>query len=632
MVVTPEILARIQSLQAPASTPASTPARPPALADALASIQRVNPPTLTDAMANVRRVRAEPSESHRVVQLPRADYYNRRDLTELLKAPGGTMELRSIQSAALHAVRDAQGAVLPIGVGWGKTLIGLLAGRVLSLSADEWGSYTGNPVAECAPVDRCLYLTAAGAVNQTRRAVLEMAAHWQLPETIIVRSYSELSQPSASSALSEWILGTGRLTPPSRALVVLDEAHKLKRPEAARTKRFLRAWEELDGVRYVVASGTLINRSLKDGATLAAVALRGRSPLPRTRAHLTAWCDWIDDDQIPNAMSWRILWPLIQAFGPPPGLHTHQARARLAFGARLRSCPGVVASEEGALGVSLRIRKLHHPRPPASVAEAQRMLSNRGERPDGEVMEDDLAETRVRKQLSCGFWYRWDWGEDGPDLEWMEARREWHRLLRSELRNHSAEGYDSPLLVGGVLSRKDAEGARTGELGAARRAWLREQERRPDLPPPTRAVWVSDYLMQDAAEWLRDRPGALLWYESRAVADRLEELGVKVVRAGEDPPLDGNEPLALSVRSHGTGLDLQRWSSSRILECPSSGMAWEQMLGRTHRPGQQAEEVEAEVYIHTASMRDAWVNANRNAQMIEQATGNRQKLCYADLD
>lgn len=562
----------------------------------------------------------------RIVELPSVDYHTRRDLTDLLRLPGGTMKLRPIQSAALHAVRDAQGALLPIGVGHGKTLANMLAATVLSIPADVWREYTGLVVPACAPITRVLYMTAAGAVTQARQNVLELSAHWRLPGSITVRSYSELSQPKSSAALLEWI---GH--PANQTLVVLDEAHKLKRPEAARTKRFLRAHAKLDGVRYIVASGTLLSRTLRDGATLAAVALGARTPLPINNTVLRGWCSWLDDTaEAPDPSAWGVIRPLVTAFAPPPAHRTMRETARLAFQARFRSAPGVVASTDGALGVSLQIRTLRSPELPSAVLE-QLAVVEAGGSPDGdEVYEDELAEARARRQLACGFWYRWEWGPDGPDEPWLDARREWHRQLRAELRTNSREHYDSPMLVGAELARRDARGADTSELGRARRAWLVERERRPQ-PPPTVAVWVSDFLMRDAAEWLRGRNGALLWYESRAIADKLEDLGVEVVRAGQDVPHGTDRPLALSVRSHGTGLNLQRWSSSRTIECPPSATVWEQKIGRLHRPGQTAEEVVEEVYTHCETMRDAWNRARSGARMIEQTTGNAQKLCYADI-
>ena len=583
-------------------------------------------PPLNELLARTRVRKAPPPETQRIAQLPRTDYTG-VDLTDMLKAPDGQMALRPLQSAALYALRDAGGLVAPIGVGHGKTLIGLLAGKALSLPASAWPV----EVPHSRPVDRVLYLTNAGCVNQTRRAVIEMAAHWELPPNITVRSYSELSQPTASAALAEWIGW-----PPERALVVLDEAHKLKRPEAARTKRFLRAWKALKGVRYIVTSGTLISRSLKDAATLSAVALRDRSPLPRSTSHLQAWCDWIDDRGIPNAGSWGTLRPLLDFAGPNAALLPAQQRARRAFSERLRRCPGVVASAEGALDLSLQIRRLRDPAPPTEVLGAMRTVEELGARPDGEVFEDDLSESRTLRQLASGFWYRWDWGEEGPDLEWMDARREWHRQLRAELRTNSREHYDSALLVTNELDRRMARGERTGEMGRALVEWREQRLRRPD-PPPTVPVWVSDFLMRDAAAWLAGGRGRLLWYESRAVADALETLGCTVVRAGDDPPLEGDQSVALSVLSHTVGLNLTNWSSNLIIECPSSGEMWEQLLGRTHRPPppgktRDVEEVTADVYTHCAVMSEAFRGARTNARMLEQTTGATQKLCYADID
>jgi hypothetical protein len=175
-----------------------------------------------------------------------------------------------------------------------------------------------------------------------------------------------------------------------------------------------------------------------------------------------------------------------------------------------------------------------------------------------------------------------------------------------------------------------------GELGRALVEWREAREWRPD-PPPTVPVWVSDFLMRDAAAWVQSGPGRLLWYTSRAVADRLEELGAPVLRSGEDPPLQGCPSTAVSIRGHGVGLCLHSWSSNAIIEPPTSGEAWEQMLGRTHRPyppgeTDPREEVTADVYTHCEVMRDAWRAALQNARMLEQSLGNRQKLCYADVD
>ena len=87
--------------------------------------------------------------------------------------------------------------------------------------------------------------------------------------------------------------------------------------------------------------------------------------------------------------------------------------------------------------------------------------------------------------------------------------------------------------------------------------------------------------------------------------------------------------MALSARAHGTGLNLQKHRESLFLSFPSSGKAAEQIIGRTHRSGQEADEVLATYYAHTAEVRDSVKRAREDAAYIEQTTGSPQKLLYA---
>jgi len=85
----------------------------------------------------------------------------------------------------------------------------------------------------------------------------------------------------------------------------------------------------------------------------------------------------------------------------------------------------------------------------------------------------------------------------------------------------------------------------------------------------------------------------------------------------------------MSIRAHGVGKNLQHgWSTQIVLEPPSSGTVWEQLLGRTHRPGQEADTVSFYVYQHTEAFRRAVVQAREDAAYIQDTTGSRQKLVY----
>jgi len=163
------------------------------------------------------------------------------------------------------------------------------------------------------------------------------------------------------------------------------------------------------------------------------------------------------------------------------------------------------------------------------------------------------------------------------------------------------------------------------------RAWLgwfgTSLNKRP--PPPTVAVWIDDYLVRDAVAWAcaQDDP-AILWYQSRAVESRLRELGVPVYGAGHNPPKQGHL-CGMSIRAHGVGKNLQHgWRTQLVLEPPSSGNVWEQLLGRTHRPGQEADSVQAYMYQHTEAFQQAIAKAREDALYIQDTTGSRQKLVY----
>ncbi len=87
--------------------------------------------------------------------------------------------------------------------------------------------------------------------------------------------------------------------------------------------------------------------------------------------------------------------------------------------------------------------------------------------------------------------------------------------------------------------------------------------------------------------------------------------------------------MALSIASHGTGRNLQANNESLILSFPGSGKVCEQLFGRTHRYGQEADEVYIDFYAPNVDTQKAVEKACRDARYIEQTQGSPQKLCYA---
>ncbi len=538
----------------------------------------------------------------RLLCLPREDHAGEPgELDSGLRLRDGTWTLRPIQETALRAVRACQGGFLPIGVGHGKSLIAILAATVLDRQL-------------------AIILAPASTVRQLRETYTELSAHYRVRPAHIL-SYAVLSRPEGTALLEDLITGYAD----TDVVLVCDEAHKIRRRESARTKRVIRFMRAHPGVSFVALSGTMTSKGLEDMSHLAELALRDGSPLPLQREHLNIWCRCLDVDGMANRYDWRWLQPVGEWDGVDlSALRGRQRveRARQAVRSRLRSAPGVVATREGSIGCSLYLL----PDTDIEIPDYIQLLLEQaaeGIDPEGEPILDDLAAWRIQRHLTAGFYYRWLWPGGVVDEPWLDARREWTRRVRAELERNARAGYDSPKLVSNQIEAEYAQGDRR----AMHRAWYAWELERHKPPPPVEPVWLDSYLVDHAAQWLASTVDGLVWYSSAAVGEQLAARGIRTYGAGDDPPRDAH-PAAMSIAAHGTGKNLQKWSDAYVLEPPSGGAAWEQLLGRLHRQGQTADAVIFAVAQHAPAFVGALRSARTDARYIEDVSGNRQKLCY----
>jgi len=557
------------------------------------------------------RGRQHTSDQGRVLALPRAEQYpplNDRPY----KRKGASITLREVQLQALSCIQSEQGAFLPIGVGYGKTYISLLAATVLKRK-------------------HALILAPAPTLQQLGREKAKLSQSYKLAD-ITLQSYWHLSQQvdTEKTFLNAWLDSTGGDA--SQCVIVCDEAHKLKRRESARTKRVLRFVRDNPNVTVVCLSGTMTSKSLSDYAHLLVLCLRERTPLPLDWKQLEGWRQSLDVGSIPEWHHYDSLLPVIQRYDRSctwrERFTDRRAKARAAFSTHLRGAAGVMATDKTALGVSLHIEKITdlggHYKPIIKAALA--LLLEEGCSPDGETYYEDPAEiARVAKQLSLGYFYRWVWPDDGqPDLQWMHARSQWSRLCRWELRRGARDGYDSPALVEQSLRASGAT-KQNHHLYTALMEWDAERHK---PPPPVEAVWLDDSIIKWAVARVR-RTGECLWYQSKAVAAKLQQTTLNTFVAGDDAVDISPTPAAYSVAAHGTGLNLQGYDKALIIEPPSSGAKWEQLLGRLHRPGQEADEVRFTLLAHTAPLKKCLTSGIEDATYIRATTRNEQKLCIA---
>ena len=310
------------------------------------------------------------------------------------------------------------------------------------------------------------------------------------------------------------------------------------------------------------------------------------------------------------------------------GRSDHRSGARRNFAAWLRAAPGVALANDEDVGASLYVSGLSRNTKVSEVLrKALRTASAEGCSPEGRIWESGADAARDLCHLALGFYYRWDWPGDQPDVLWLTARNRWSGYVRTYLdAKRLRSDPDSPALLAGEMERNA-----TSFPQPMRRAWdMWTAERHKDAPPSV-PVWLDTSqpaALVEAAIAAAGTDRLTVWYQSRAVVDQLERSGYRVFRAGQAPPNDG-ELACLSVRAHGTGLNLQAWNTAFVLEPPAGAAAWEQMIARHHRSGQESDSVTFYVNTTTHQLRKRLTTALDAARYVSQTTGLPQRLTSA---
>ena len=518
-------------------------------------------------------------------------------------------QLRPVQAWALTEAAANNGLLAPIGVGHGKTALDLLVAMVMP------------------GCRQAVLLIPPGLREQLVREYLAWSQHFRMPSLVMedrswivpgspvvhVLPYSKLSRADATDALE-------RLRPD---LIIADEAHRLRHRNTATTGRVLRYWVTHPETRLVCWSGTLTSKSIEDYAHLSALSLKEGSPLPLDPVVVADWASAIDASDFPAA---------------PGALVAFGSNLREGYHRRLVETPGVVATKAGAVDASVNLIERKPKQMPMKLRNMLQDLRGGWVRPDGEELIDAMSVARSARELASGFYYRWVFpGKPDPQLvdEWFAYRKAWHRELRDALKDRRVH-LDSPLLLTKAAIRAHIKDYQ-GDLPVWRsRAWPAWRDIRDQVVHHTEAVWVDKYLVSDAAAWAASTKG-VVWYEHDAFGRELANTsGLPCYGGGAEAEAllaleKGTRSIICSIKAHGTGRDgLQYlYREQLVANPPSSGAAWEQLLGRLHRIGQVADEVDTYVYRHTQELADAVDSAVEAARYIEGTMGTKQKLLLA---
>lgn len=563
-------------------------------------------------------------ELARVAALPRrawgdADAARLAELmTRELKTRDGTMSLRPVQAVALYEAMQVGGLFGPMRVGAGKTLVTLLLPLVLEAK-------------------RPVLLLPAALIEKTWHDRAKLAEHWLLPTNLQLISYELLGLVQSAQKL-EYIRPD---------LIVADEAHFLKNLRAGRTRRVARYLREHPETFFAGVSGTVMKGSVRDFAHVLRWALKDGAPVPASDDEVAAWADGLDERV--NPLGRRRPDVLLSLGEPESGAGAELARlledgdrddltrARRAFQRRLLATRGVVASPRSdAVACSLRVSALEY-EPSAITREHVGSMRHgvkdaRGKyivrpwtTPDGWAFSNPIEFRMYLRQLALGFHGIWD---PRPPQAWIDARRDWATFVREAL--EESDEIDTELQVVNAVDKGDLpEGA------GALRAW-RAVKGTFTIQP--KDVWHDDAALQACAAWM-ERERGIVWCEHRFFAkklaaltgaayygaDGLDERGASIthVRAGR--------AIIASVQANATGRNLQMFSKNLMTSCPPSAQLVEQLLGRTHRDGQEADEVTADFLLGCREHHDAFQRALDGARAAADTLGHDQKLLLADI-
>lgn len=541
------------------------------------------------------------AELDRILALPRrpAEYPPEEEaeitarMTALLKTPHGTMTLRPIQAVALFEIGHAMGGFLPIRVSGGKSLVSLLAPTIL-------GSR------------RPLLLVPAALVEATRRKWRDLAEHWRIYPMIDVRSYQWLSRVGAATYLDD----------AKPDAIILDECHKAKdlgRSVARRLRRYLEGAPTR--VPVVAMTGTATKRSIRDYAHVVGWALGpARSPLPNGWNELDSWAYALDPQ--PRAEVER---------GEPP----RQAGALSALGGedardgyrrRLTETFGIVSTRETSIDIPILIERLR-PDVPTRIRAALETMRDTWETPEGLPFEDATTLWRHCRSLSIGFYYRW---EPPPPPAWLIARKAWSAAAR-EIHSHGRRGLDTVLQIAQAIDQ-----GHYPEAAQALAAWRAIE---PTFKPRTVPVWLDTYLVEALAADAKRSAPTWYWTEHTAFAHALRDASgmpyygqqatdARTGRSILDHPRGSSGILSYDACRE--GLDLQYVSRNVFCFSPTDGARIEQALGRTHRSGQEADEIEVQIVVACEEHQKALDTLVRDAEYIQETTGQQQKVLLAD--
>ena len=597
------------------------------------------------------------------------------------------------QAAGLLMYLQHDGAFCPIPVGWGKTLLGLLiaehgyrSGMRRVMIVQPAAVYSQLVEHDLPWARRNVRLTVPfillGGRGQGDRAHLSRSGRvgcYVMPSSL----FSTVDTRNRQGLHGH--VEAGVLDACQPELIIIDEAHDFKNRRTARTRRLLDYISE-HKPQVVVMSGTMTKKRIRDYQHLIVAALGHAAPVPVTPHVADEWGLVVDAEAQPSDGMMRPLRPLVdwarQHF-PAETFPNDVSGFRKAFRLRLVTAPGVVPAGDHEIGTSLTLenRPVQNYETFEGWPRLAKFLHDADElwlTPNGDELSHKIHVYKWMWELSAGFYNELTWPTPqalaerhdlhagvaetllDKGMNHLAAKQRFNKRLRDWLKNRARDGLDTPMLVGGSMERYGAR-----EVGPELyEVWSEMRQARDDAIPPWQAhvdphkakplerdpaarrvcAYKIDAAVRWATEVAADGDGGILWYDNievgRWLAEDAARSGLDVLHcpAGARANVEIRDPanarriVCASIDAHHKGKNLQHFGRNYVVQWPRDAAIAEQVLGRTHRNGQErdhldvrrADTLDFDVLLFAACLNDSLY--------IHQSTGSRQKLIYCGYD
>lgn len=480
-------------------------------------------------------------------------------------------------------------------------------------------------------------------------------------------------------------------------LIIIDEAHRFKNKNAAKTKRLL-TYVRKHKPHLIILSGSITDRTIKDYFHFLEPTLHERSPLPLNYLDMLNWSQVLDTGSEPTEELKKGLTPLVSWGRRHFATEKYEAELdaegnslkgkaiiedlkfdvsgiRKAYRLRLAHTPGVVSTADSGVGTTLVIRNIVVPRPNDESGKKLEEIEAGVEAmktPNGDPISHAMQKFKWRYELSAGFYNKLYW----PSPETVSKRKnitiaKAKEILTESLQAHNAHtrysqelrkwfgngkhrpGLDTPFLVGQSMMKNKSQfvGPELYELFVD---WKqREKDLGDDLiERDSEPVRICDYKIKAAVQWAKElrskketkTAGLIIWYYHQEIGVWATEEAVKIFGkngvvhcpAGDeynkvilDKARNGNKVIVASWKAHGTGKNLQHFQHQWFIQFPRNCGEAEQLLARTHRPGQLADELVMHLCNSHVFDHQNFSACIRDATYVQQSMGSRQKLLMA---